>query len=520
MPNLWNYTGRIAKAVVDTLSPKNIADSFRAGYVGTFAPTTPQQENAMSQAGMNTGAPLSPGRPIDPMMPAKAPPREFQYQIGGNIAARPRSTEKINFDVIRQLLEGYDIAQMCIEVRQDELKNVEWDIVPVDEDDADLYESEIKKIRSFFMRPDGENDYSSWLKKIDYDRLAFDALSMWKERTRNGKLGVLQPVDGTTIVPLMDYYGRRPKGDAPAYMQWVNGIPWWWTKAKDFVYYLERPRTNTVYGFPAVEWLLLTINSDIRWQWYFIQQFTEGNVPEAFAMIPDIKDPQQIEDLQKYYDHLTRGDQSWQHRLKLFPGNTTFEFAKDKKQDLSIPEYLMKKACAGFKVQPAEIGMTDKVNKSSGETQENAQYRRSIVPSVRFYEALFSGIIADEFGLPNLRFKYVNIQELEDRLTLAKVDEIYMRNGAVSPDWVANHRLGIKVKPEEQVGRVFIFSNTAAKVQDALAVGAQPLNVQQGNAPHQLPSGKEDPNKPSPLAKADTTKDLRNWIPKRQGPCR
>lgn len=520
MPNLWTKTGRFAKTVVDTLSPRNIAESFRAGYVGTFAPAPPKQESAMRQEGMDTAAPLSPGRPVDPMMPVTSPPREFAYQIGGNISARPRSTEKISFDTIRTLLENYDVAQMCIEVRQDELKNVEWDIVPADEIDGNLYKSEIDKIRSFFMRPDGENDWSSWLKKIDYDRLAFDALSIWKERTRNGKLATLQPVDGTSIVPLMDYYGRRPQGNAPAYMQWIDGIPWWWSMAKDFMYYLERPRTNTVYGYPAVEWLLLTINSDVRWQWYFLQQFTEGNVPEAFVTLPDIKDPKQIEDLQKYYDHITMGDQSWRHRLKFLPGGSAVTHMKDQKQDIVIPEFLFHKTCAAFKVQPTELGFTEKSNKSSGDSQENVQYRRSIIPSVRFYEGLCNRIIVDEFGLPNIRFKYVNVQELEDRLTLAKVDEIYVRNGVVSPDWVANQRLGIKVKPEEQVGRVFVFSNTAARVKDALAVGAQPLNVQQGNVTP-LVHVKDDQSKTLPLTKAETGEalDIRNWSPKRQDPC-
>lgn len=474
--NIWSKTGRLAKNVVETLSPKNIANSFRDGWVGTFAPASPQQEQGMQQSGMDSAAPLSPGRPIDPMMPVTAPPREFQYQIGANISGRPRSTEKMNFEVIRSLIENYDIAQMCIDVRQDELKNIEWDIVPINEEDGDLYKSEIQKLRSFFMKPDGENDYSTWLKKIDYDRLAFDALSMWKERTRDGKIAYLQPVDGTTIVPMMDYFGRRPKPPAPAYMQWMNGVPWWWTTSKDFIYVPEKPRTNTVYGFSTVEWLLLNINSDVRFQWSFLQMFTDGNVPEAFATIPDIKDTQQIDDMQKYYDIMTRGDQSWLHRLKLFPGGTEFKFTREQKQDMALPHYLMTKTCAGFKVQPAEIGMTDKVNKSSGETQENIQYRRSIVPSVRFYESLFSRIIAEEFGLPNLRFKYINVQELEDRLMLAKVDEIYVRSGVVSPDWVATHRLGQKIKPEEQVGRVFIFSNTAARVKDALTVGAMPLN--------------------------------------------
>jgi len=488
------------------------------GYSGAFSPPTPQQEAAMHQAGMDMAAPLSPGAPIDPMMPAGSPPREYQYQIGQNISARPRSTEKMSFQVLRSLVENYDIAQICIEVRQDELKNVEWDIVPVNENDANKYESEIKMLRSFFMRPDGENDYSSWLKKIDYDRLAFDALSMWKERTKNGKIAALQPVDGTTMVPLVDYYGRRPKPPAPAYTQWVNGVPWWWVTSKDFVYCPERPRTNTMYGFPVAEWLLLTMNTDIRFQWHFLKKFTDGNVPEAFAMIPDLKDPTQIDEMQKYYDTVTRGDQSWLHRLKMFPGGTVIKEMRDPKDDMALPHYIMTKACAGFKVQPAEIGMTDKVNKSSGDTQENVQYRRSIVPSVRFYETLFSGIIADEFGLPNLKFKYVNIQELEDRLILAKVDEIYVRNAIVSPDWVANHRLGIKVKPDEQVGRVFIFANGAAKASDALAVGAQqalsavppPQNIQpsakQALLSGQPPTTVKSKAKSTNLAKADDPK--------------
>ena len=63
-------------------------------------------------------------------------------------------------------------------------------------------------------KPDRKNYLKTWLAKYLYDILAWDAGTLYRLRNRAGKCIGLQPVDGRTIAPLLDYWGNPP--DAPA----------------------------------------------------------------------------------------------------------------------------------------------------------------------------------------------------------------------------------------------------------------------------------------------------------------
>lgn len=426
---------------------------------------------SMQQQGMDVKDPWSPAQPIAPMMPLEQDPRQYEYLIGGNIATRPRHNESVSFDVMKSLIQNYDVAQLCISTRQDEIRNLEWDIVPEDEQvNQELYESEIKEMRKFFRKPDGTMLFDDWMNAHLYDLFAYDAPAFYIDRIRNGKIGALRQIDGTTFSPLVDYWGRLPKAPAPAFVQWIDGMPFWWGTQDNIVYRPFRRRNSTPYGLPPIEWLLMTINTDVRLQWHFLQYFTDGNVPDVFVNAPDgITDPKQIDALQTMYDTVMTGDQSQKHKVKMIPAGSKVQNVKENKFDVNFANWLMIKTCSGFGVQPAEIGMTEKVNKSSAESQENITYRRAIKPIAKYYEALFTDIIQNIFGYTNLRWKFLNVEEQEDKQMLANVDKIMIERGVYSPDWVAEQRFGIQVPDEEKVGRVFITSRAVVAVKDALA---------------------------------------------------
>jgi hypothetical protein len=425
---------------------------------------------SMTAQGMAYTTAWGPGVPIHPVQAIGEEPRQFEYMIGQNIVQRPRSTEAVSFETMRAVIENYDVAQMAIEVRQDELRNLDWDIVPYDEEDADKYESEIKAIRAFFEKPGGGLLFDEMQNMLAYDWLAFDALALYVRFTRGGKIGALEPVDGTTITPLVDWYGRTPEPPAPAYVQWVSGMPWVWLDKDHLIYKPHRRRSNKIYGFAPVEWMLLTINTDVRHQLYFLQYFTEGSVPEAWMEAPpDVKDPKQIKQLQDMYDAVMSGDQSKKHKVKFVPFGSKVTQARDVKFDIHFPQFMLQKACAAWKVTPAELGFTEKVNKSSGETQENVQYRRSIKPSAKYFSSIYTGIIHKFFGMPHLYFKFLNLEEQEDLLLMAQRDEIYIRNAVISPDEIRAQRLGLDVDKNHLVPRGFLTAKDGfIPIEDAI----------------------------------------------------
>lgn len=429
--------------------------------------------SSMDMQGMTGNKPFSPGQPINPNNPIGSQARQFEYVIGQNIVQRPRSTENISFDTIRQIVEMYDIAQMCIEVRQDELRNLDWDIVPKDEDDknaSEKYSSQIKQVKAFFEKPDGDMLFDDFQNQLAYDWLVYDALAIAPEFNKGGKLIALHPVDGTTFTPLVDYYGRKPKAPAPAYVQFINGLPWVWQDSDHLIYNPHRRRTNKLYGYSPVEWLLNTINTDIRYQLYFLQYFTDGSIPDTWVNMPDgVTQANQIKEFQEYYDSVMIGDQTQKHRAKFIPFGSKVTQAKDSKFDIEFPRFMLEKTCAAYKVAPSEIGFTEKVNKSSGETQENMQYRRSIKPSAKFFSSIYTGIIEKYFGLPNLKFKFLNVEEQEDMLLMAQRDQIYVNIGSLSPDEVRSQRLGLEVDSNNPIPRLFVAGTTVMPVSDIVA---------------------------------------------------
>lgn len=419
----------------------------------------PKVLNSINLQNMNNNSPFSPGMPLNPTNPIGTEPRQMEYRIGQNIVQRPRASEKISFDTIRNIIESYDIAQMCIEVRQDELRDLEWDIVPANEEDteaADKYESEIKEVKQFFEKPDGYNPFDDFQNKLAYDWLTYDALCIYPHLNKGGKLVALEPVDGTSITPMIDYNGRIPESPAPAFVQWMYGLPWVWLDRDHLIYRPHRLRNNKIYGFPAVEWLMLNINVDIRYQAYFLEYFTDGSIPDTWINAPtEMVDPQRIKEFQDLYDSVMVGDQTQKCKAKFIPAGSQVTQAKDTTFDINFPKFLMQKTCAAFKVQPAEIGFTENVNKSSGDTQENTQYRRSIKPSAQYFSSIYTDIIHKYFGYTNLKFKFLNVEEQEDMLLMAQRDDIYIKNGTVSPDEVRTQRLGLDVNNSQPVPRGF-----------------------------------------------------------------
>ena len=454
--------------------------------------------DSMTEQGMTGRTGWSPGTPIDPMQPLGSEPRAWEYMIGQNIVQRPRSTENISFDTIRSIIEMYDIAQMCIEVRQDELRNLEWDIVPVNEDDASKYDSEIKAVRAFFEKPDGYILFDDFQNKLAYDWLAFDAPTIFPHLTKGGKLGALEVIDGSTITPLVDWDGRTPQSPAPAFVQYAYGMPWVWLTRDQLIYRPHRLRSNKLYGYPPVEWLLNNINTDIRYQLYFLQWFTDGSIPDTWINGPRDMNAKQLKEFQDMYDAVMTGDQTQKHKAKMIPADAKIWPAKKADFSTEFPTFMMTKTCAAYKVQPSEIGFTEKVNKSSGESQENVQYRRSIKPSAMFFSSIYTGIVQKYFGMPNLKFKYLNLEEQEDLLMMAQRDDIYIKDGVMSPDEVRVKRLGLDVDAKNPVPRVFVTSSGIMAVDDALAqskAAAQPVEPTEPVNPVEPAPIDEDPNK-------------------------
>jgi 8-oxo-dGTP pyrophosphatase MutT (NUDIX family) len=426
---------------------------------GTNVPAAIAAGQAASQ--MTPASPFSPGTPLGPYDGYSRTPRTENYVTNYNVATRPRTYERVSFDTLRGLIESYDVAQMCIWHRIDSIRSLDWSLVAKDGNGGDLADA-IQIGMKALAKPDGQQSFSAWLGSFLYDTLAYDAGTLYRLRNRRGDAIGLRVVDGTMIAPLLDYWGNSPETPAPAFVQYVNGLPWDQLTRDDLIYQPFRKRANSPYGLAPLETILLNANTDLRFQAYFLQRFTEGNIPSAFASAPETWTPDQIEAFQTYWDAWMLGDQAAKAQIKWMPGGGKIEWSNEKDFQDHFSLFLMRKTAAAFHVVPADLGFTESVNKSSGESQADVQHRVGDLPLLRHVQTILSAFLQDDLGLP-LDFAFDLGEEQADRLQQAQADKIYIELGVVGASEIRESRYGLQEPNGQPVPR-FIFTSHAGPV--------------------------------------------------------
>jgi 8-oxo-dGTP pyrophosphatase MutT (NUDIX family) len=418
-------------------------------------------------ARMTPTSPFSPGAPINPYDGYSRTPRVQEYVPGYNISARPRSHERVSFETLRGLVNSYDVAQMCIWHRIDSIRSLDWSLVAAPHFDGDVTDA-VRVGMAVLSKPDGRTPFSTWLSSYLYDILAYDAGALYRLRNRRGDAIGLLNVDGTTIAPLLDYWGRPPAAAAPgepepeAFVQYINGLSWNWLTLSDLIYQPFRKKNDSPYGLSPLETILLNANTDIRFQVYFLQRFTEGNIPEAFASAPESWSPDQIEQWQGLWDSFMSGDQAQKHTIKWLPSGSTIAWSNEKDFTDAFSLFLMRKTAAAYHVVPSDLGFTETVNLSSSESQADVQHRVGDLPLIRHVQGVLTRFLQDDLGLP-LEFLWDLGEEQADRLQQAQADLIYMNSGVIGASDIREMRYGLAEPAGVPVPR-FIFTERSGPI--------------------------------------------------------
>lgn len=477
---------------------------------GTGVPAAIEAGEAAAQ--MTPTSPFSPGEPLRPFDGYSRTPRVRDYTPAYNVGARPRSFERIGFDTLKGLIGAYDVAQMCIWHRIDSIRSLDWSLVAAPHFNGDVSDA-VRIGMAALKRPDRQTPFSTWLSAYLYDVLAYDAGTLFRLRNRRQDVIGLLNVDGTTIAPLQDYWGRPPEHPAPSHVQFANGLPWNWLTLKDLIYEPFRKKNDSPYGLAPLETILLNANTDIRFQVYFLERFTEGNIPQAFASAPESWTPDQIEQWQTLWDSFMAGDQAQKHTIRWMPGGSGITWSNEKDFTDQFSLFLMRKTAAAYHVVPSDLGFTETVNLSSSESQADVQHRVGDLPLIRHVQHVLSSFLQDDLGLP-LEFLFDLGEEQADRLQQAQADQIYVQIGAISPSDVRNLRYGLEEPGGQPVPR-FIYTQRGGPIPLAsLYAVAGPVDPASGapepgtELPHTVFGGVEGvlPNPPiqvEPLAEQE-----------------
>lgn len=440
-------SGRVQKAVKPQMTPgrenmgtdipKSMIDRAVEGVRYVIQGVTPESW-------------FGPLQPQAPQAQEQAKGRKFDFPVGLNLnTSGPRQNDAggASFRQLRALAESYDLLRLVIETRKDQVESYKWDIVPKDEKaDKEQFKEEVKRVKDFLEYPDREHPWGTWLRMMLEDLLVIDAVAIYPRPTRGGDLWGFELVDGGTIKLLIDETGRSPLPPSPAYQQILKGMPAVDYTRDELVYVMRNPRTWKLYGMSPVEQIMMTVNIALRRQIHQLQFYTEGNVPEALAQVPENWSVEQVKEFQLWWDSLMEGNTAQRRHMKFLPSLEGILFPKAEVLKDDYDEWLARIICFAFSITPGQL--TKMMNRAAGEQMAETAKEEGLVPLLQWIAGTINQLIAKHLGSTEVKFAW-DLEEVLDAKTKADVNVAYVAAQIMTPD-EARESIGKEPLTDEQ----------------------------------------------------------------------
>lgn len=418
-----------------------------------------------------TEAWFGPYQPLPPVAQEESKGRQFDYLVAQNMLYTPKQGVGVSFSELRGLADSCTLLRLAIETRKDQMESLKWDVRLTESRDADTAANErLRRIRNVLKRPNGIHSYAQWMRMLLEDYFVIDAVTIEPRFDGLGRAVAFDPIDGSTITPLIDEGGRRPEPPNPAYMQILKGVVANHLNSDELIYYPRNTRTNKVYGFSPVEQLIMYVNIALRRDIHKLQYYTEGTVPDSFFELPpDVTSPEQVAQFQEYFDKLMAGDTAYRRKMKFMPGGGKYVPTKDQILQDTFDEWLARLICYCFSLSPTAF--VNMGNRAQAETIQQEAREQGLKPLMIWWADLMTYIIQKYLGEPEVEFVFEK-ENSDDVLKSAQADEILLRSGVKSLDEVRKER-GM-----EGVGAskpMITLSSGIISVADAVAGKAAPI---------------------------------------------
>jgi len=471
-PLVGAYNQWLAGHASSPALPRPIED-FLTGQFGPLSPLIP----------MPVDQPQDDGRPL---------PRRWQYPVGWNLPVGQPGAEGLKlatFPVLRQFADTYSVVRAMLNIRNNEMAGLQWDIGPTgtaqdktkgNRSAKDDQKARAAQIVTWFRHADANyKGFQSWFSAALEDQYVIDAVAIHLLPPRvKGKglfgsnLAQLELLNGETIRPLLDVRGATPRPPAPAYQQYLWGVPRADMMdvitgrdlddmadrldnagepdvqdpdeeyAADQLLYLKRQaRTWTPYGFSPIEQALLPITIGLQRQGYLLDFYSEGTVPAVYVIAGEgLPTPAQQRQLQDNLNALA-GDQAWKHRVIVLPPGSKTDPQKDQSFSKDVDSSIVEMVGMILHIQPNEIGVlpggrsSGLGGKGQAQAAASAASEQRTAPDRKWWkETLFDWVIQVVFGQKDLEWKWLDFEEQEDTATKAAAQKDYITMGKTTID--------------------------------------------------------------------------------------
>lgn len=366
---------------------------------------------------------FSPGQPLAPQ-PGVDPggiPVRFPFKIAYNTFPNDRTDgnpDIPSFMQLRMLARMYSGISICERAWFDMVPRMtlkislkpEYVAQGLEEKD---FQEEISYFKRWFERPDGKHlsddgsatggkDIHTWIRKALREQTQIDELYVYKHRTRGWQLLGLHVIAGDTIKPLLNDWGDTPAPDDPvpyAFQQYPWGLPGMQYTTDMLLHYQESPAADTVYGQSRVERIIMEVNQALRKKKRDLAMFTEGNIPKAIAEVPETSNwtPDQIDSFEMQWNNLMAGNLARQTQMKFtMPGMKIVQLDNGEIMT-EFDQWLLNITTGCYGMSMGDISFTGDIHKSSGDSQQNVLYRRTIDPLATIYAAMLTECMNTDF---------------------------------------------------------------------------------------------------------------------------
>ncbi len=531
-------------------------------YQGSgYGPFLPRPSRTFSDGAFGPMSPIQPVPVDQPAVPGGFPdPRLWQYPVSFNLPTQPgaEGLKLASFAQLKTIAERYSVARRCIELRKEEIAGLEWRI-EMTTHAAKAYQNDHKAMRDFgeraakatrfFKHPDPDYiDFASFLKALLEEILVFDALSLifrpkYGRGLGRGVLGSdldsLSLISGATVRPLLNMLGGKPRPPAPAYQQYLYGVPrsdfqtviagtdiddYGLTGAEvnafraDTMLYLPLvPRRETPYGFPPVEQALLPIISGLQKQEYQLGWYQEGTVPACYISPGDPNmTPTQVRELQEALNGIA-GDPMYHLKVIVLPPGSKVEPQRPVDLADTFDTLVQTQVCMSLDVMPDELGLLPNVGSAGAGGASNAsalrfasgesrspQSRKSTKPLLMTLCGIANYVLQDICGQDDMQFAFEGLVAEEDKQALVERGIQGIQNGLYSIDevrgWLDLPPWGL---PETSEPVVFTaqgpvpFSMAPELIRAAITGNTPPPSGQGTNSGQRSPSSRSTTSQPS-----------------------
>jgi phage portal protein BeeE len=331
---------------------------------------------------------------------------------------------KSNVAQFRFWAEHSEWVRGAINIRRSQVASAEWDIVPFDPKKP--YSKRLQAdLRDKFRLPNPANDsYRTFIEPIIEDILVLDAGVVEKERTVDGSIANLWPVDGATI-RVSEVWDGDP--DEDRYFWYPRNRLEAKFKNADMIYMMANRRSHSVVGLSALETLKLTIEAELYAHDYNRRQVA-GAAPDGVMDLGKGASQQDIDRFREFFE----SEMAYGGTVGFIGGSEQAKWIDIRKsnRDMQFLEwqiYLVRKIAVVFGLSPQDLGVTFDVNRSTSEIQMQISEDRGLRPLMSLVQDYFTREVVWDvaYGGPgnNLAFRYkaLNLKESTARAEMNKL---------------------------------------------------------------------------------------------------